>query len=407
MSETAENRDVADQGASDVQALGGNVTVLERDGRRFYVVGTAHVSEQSVHEVERVIRAVKPDTVAVELCEARYNALTDDSRWQKLDIFQVIREGKTLFLLANLAIGAYQRRLGAKLGVKPGAELLAGIRTAEDIGAHVELVDRDIHVTLKRTWANVKFTQKFALLGAILESLFARNKHDEEHIDIEALKEQVHLSEMLAEFSRALPGVKVPLIDERDAFLMSSIEDAPGETVVAVVGAAHVPGMQGFFGKPVDRASISELPAKKPWVGLLKFVIPAIILAAFVIGWQRNEFHGFKEMLTAWVLPNSIFCALLTALAGGTLVSVLTGFVASPITSLNPLLGAGMVVGLMEAWRRRPTVQDAERINDDVQSIRGIYRNPFTRVLLVTVASTLGSAMGAWVGLGWVLSLLA
>ncbi len=205
----------------------GNIRVIERDGTTVWLVGTAHVSHESVAEVQRVIDEVDPDTVCIELCEPRYQALTDESRWQNLDVFKVLREGKTLFLLANLAVGAYQRRLGAKLGIKPGAELLAAAEAAEARGARVELVDRDIHITLKRAWANVPFLRRMSLLAAIGESLFTRD--DVEEVDIEQLKDQANLADMMAEFSRALPEVKEPLIDERDVYMVSRIREAPGE----------------------------------------------------------------------------------------------------------------------------------------------------------------------------------
>lgn len=387
-------------------ALGANVTVIEREGRTIYLIGTAHVSRASVEEVERVIELVRPDTVCVELCEARYSALTDESRWKKLDIFKVIREGKTLFLLANLAVGAYQRRLGEELGVKPGAELLAGIDKAHAVGAEVVLADRDIHITLKRTWGNLGFWKKTKLLGAIMGSLFAKEDKGEA-LKIEELKEQAHLSELMAEFARAMPEVKEPLIDERDQFLVSKIEEAPGERIVAVVGAGHVAGMKTWFGKPIDRERISQLPQKRSLWGLLKWVIPALLIGAFYLGISNQGAQSAEEMLLAWVIPNSVAAALLTLLVGATFVGVVTAFFASPITSLNPLLGAGMVVGLVEAWKRKPTVEDCENINRDVQSLRGFFRNPFTRVLIVAVAATIGSAVGAWIGLTWVITLVA
>ncbi|MCA9563157.1 MAG: TraB/GumN family protein, partial [Myxococcales bacterium] len=206
----------------------------------------------------------------------------------------------------------------------------------------------------------------------------------------------------MAEFSKALPEVQKPLIDERDQFLMSSIEDAPGEKIVAVVGAAHVPGMTGYRGANIDRSALMDVPARSVFMRSLKFVIPALILAAFALGISKTGGANFNEMLVAWILPNAIGAALLTALAGAKIPSVLISAIASPITSLNPLLGAGMVVGLAEAWFRKPTVEDAERINEDIRSLKGFYRNPFTRVLLVAVAATLGSALGAWLGVAWI-----
>ena len=381
------------------------VTVLEHEGRTIFLVGTAHVSDESVAEVRRVIEEVRPDAVCVELCQTRYQALTDADRWKKLDIFKVIREGKTLLLLANLAIGAYQRRLGAELGIQPGAELLAAARVADEVGARLELVDRDIQVTLRRTWGNVSLWNKVKLLSAVVGATFSGEKVSAE--TIESLKDRANLSEMLEEFARFLPQVKEPLIDERDRYLMSGIERTDGERIVAVVGAAHVPGMMKAFGQPVDRAALEALPPRKRWVGMLKWIIPALVLAAFSYGYLRHEGETLQAMVVAWVLPNSVAAALLTAVAGARPLSVLTAFLASPITSLNPLLGAGMVVGLLEAWLRKPTVADAERLSHDAQSLRGFYRNPFTRVLLVAFMSTLGSALGAWVGAGWLLTLVA
>jgi pheromone shutdown-related protein TraB len=388
-----------------LHAVGDHVAVLRSGSRTTYLVGTAHVSEASVREVEDVIERLQPDTVCVELCQARYDALTDEDRWKKLDIFEVIKGGKALFLMANLGVSAYQRRLGDQLGVKPGAELLAGAEKARQIGAELRLVDRDINVTLKRTWANLGFWSKMQLLGAVMGS-FGSSSDALGEEDIEKLKEPDNLSSMMAEFAKVMPEVKIPLIDERDQYLMSAIEEAPGETVVAVVGAGHVDGMRRWFGRPVDRAALEVIAPPKRWVSLLKWVIPAIILAAFYFGYSKSEGKTFEEMLWAWILPNAVFAAVLTALALAKPLSILAAAVASPITSLNPLLGAGMVVGLLEAWLRKPTVEDCENISQDVQTLRGWYRNPFTRVLLVALMSTLGSALGAWVGLGWVVSLL-
>ena len=377
---------------------------IDLDGRKCYLVGTAHVSKESVAEVEAVIQKVRPDVVCVELCQSRYQALTDRSRWKDLDIFQVIREGKTLFLLANLAIGAYQRRLGAQLGVKPGAELLAAVECAEQIGARVELIDREIHTTLKRAWRNVGFLRKAELIGAIMASLVS--KEGIEEAELEELKTKAHLSEMMQEFADALPEVKVPLIDERDQYMSARIREVEGRTLVAVVGAGHVQGMRKWLHEDIDRARLEAVPPPSKLAAALKWVIPALVLAAFYYGYSINRGKGLMEFVTAWVLPNSIAAAFLTAIAGGKPLSVLAAFIGSPITSLNPLINSGMVVGLVEAWLRRPTVEDAERINEDVQSLKGLYKNRFTRVLLVAVAATMGSALGAWIGIGWIFTLL-
>ncbi len=372
--------------------------------RRVHIIGTAHVSQKSVEEVARVIREVRPDTVCVELDPMRYEALTDDTRWRKLDIFQVIRQQKVLFLMASLALQAYQRRLGDKLGVRPGAELLEAVEVAKEVGAEVVLADRDVQATLRRTWANLGFLSKVKLLGALGASVFDTQEIDE--AQIEALKDREHISDMMSELAKAMPEVKVPLIDERDQYLMSSIEDAPGHTLVAVVGAGHVEGMTQQVGKSIDREALSQMPPPSRLVQLLKWAIPLFILAAFYYGYRQHQGESLRDMLFAWVLPNVVFAGIATAAAGGKILSIIASMIASPITSLNPTIGAGMVVGLVEAWLRRPTVEDCEKLGREVTTWAGMRKNPFSRILIVAIAANLGSALGAYVGFGWVLTYL-
>lgn len=382
-----------------------NIRRVDYEGRTIWLVGTAHVSKESVIEVEGAIADLNPDAVCIELCQSRHDALTDPDRWKKLDIFKVFREGKALFLLANLAIGAYQRRIGKELGVEPGAELLAASVAARAKNIDVSLVDRDIHITLKRTWSTIGFWQKMKLLGAIMESLIVKEEISADQI--EQLKTGDNLPDMMGEFARALPEVAEPLIFERDRYMVDKIRATPGDTIVAVVGAAHVPGMVENFEAEIDLPQLEEVPPPSLGLRAVKWVIPALILGAFYFGWQKGQTQMLGEMVWLWVASNSLVAALFTALAGGKLISVITSLFSSPITSLNPLLGTAMVVGPVEAWLRRPTVEDCERINDDVQSLGGIYRNPFTRVLLVAVMASLGSALGAWIGGALVVKLLA
>ena len=386
--------------------FGSNVTILERDGRTFYVIGTAHISAKSVIEVRETIEKVQPDSVCVELCHTRFQAMNDPDRWKKLNIFQVIKQGKMLYFLANLALSAYQRSLGEKFGVKPGEEQREGIRVAEEVGAELVLADRDIQATLKRTWANIGFFSKFKLLGSVFEPAGEAEELTEEKL--EEMKDQDTITEMMKEFAKALPEIKTPLIDERDQYLIESVLQAPGHNVVAVVGAGHVEGMVSHFNAQtkIDREALSIIPPTPLWVKSLKWIIPTIILIAFYFGYQNKAGESFEQMLTAWILPNAVMAALVSLIALPKPLSVITAAVASPITSLNPALGAGMVVGLVEAWLRKPTVEDSETLVEDAATMAGLYRNPFSRVLLVAVCATLGSALGAYIGFAWVLSLL-
>lgn len=393
--------------ASQAETLPASVTTLRAGDTTFHVVGTAHVSERSVDEVRDVIRRLRPDVVCVELCKGRYDALTQDRVFRDLDVFKVVREGKTLYLLAHLALASYQRRMGAALGVKPGAELIAAIEAAREVGARVELVDRDIHITLRRTWANLGWWKKSQLLASLMVGFEDKDGKEVSVEDIERLKEQKALSEMLAELSTALPEVKEPLIDERDRYLMSGVEAAgQGQReVVAVVGAAHVPGMKSVFGTPIDRAALAKPPPPSLFWTAVKWLIPILLIAGLVWGSFHSE-KSLGELALTWALPISVCAAAATLLIGGKLVSVLTAFLVAPLAALHPLVGTGMVVGVVEAWRRRPTVRDCERLPDDIQTLKGFWRNPVTRILLVATVSGLGTMLGMWIGTAWVVTAL-
>lgn len=382
----------------------GHVSRIEYDGKEIFIVGTAHVSRRSVEEVRRVIDEVRPDTVCVELDRMRHDTLVNGEQWRKLDVFSVIRQKRVLFLLTSLALSSFQRKMGERLGVRPGEELLAAVEEAERIGAELVLADRDIQATLKRTWANLSFWNKARLATELLAAPFVAEEVDEERI--EQLKDRDTINEMLRAVAEELPGVKEPLIDERDRYLMSMVQEAPGRKIVAVVGAGHVEGMLSHLGESVDREALCQIPPPSRLVRALKWLIPTIVLLAFYWGYHKHAGEGLERMLYAWVLPNAALAGLLSAAALAHPLTILTATVASPITSLNPTIGAGMVAGLVEAWLRRPTVEDCEGVQDAVRSIPAMYKNRVTRVLLVAFAATLGSALGAWVGATWVVTLL-
>jgi pheromone shutdown-related protein TraB len=389
-----------------------SVTQLVFGDTTFHVVGTAHISQRSVDEVREVIAAVQPEVVCVELDKTRFDALTKANAFRDLDVIKVVREGRTLYLLAHLALASYQRRLGAKLGVKPGAELLAAASAATAAGIPIELIDRDIDITLKRAWRNLGVWKRSMLLGSLVVGFGSNDKTKAgapiTEQTIEDLKAPKALSEMLAELGRAVPEIKAPLIDERDQYLASKLLEAGAgrRSVVAVVGAAHVPGIQAAFGTPIDRAALERIPPGALVWRILKWLVPVLFIAALIWGWRRSETITFAQMMLAWILPTSIASGACTLLAGGSLLAVLTAIVVSPVAAIHPLLGTGMVVGMVEAWRRRPSVADCERLPDDIQSFRGFWRNPVTRIMLIAIASGIGTATGFWVGVGWVATLL-
>ncbi len=377
-----------------------NVTVVEHGSKRLFIIGTAHVSARSVEEVRRTIDEVRPDTVCVELDQTRYDAIVDDSRWRNLDIFSVIRQRKVLFLLTTVVLSAYQRKLGEKLGVRPGAELLAGVEKAKEQGATLVLADRDIQATLKRTWRNLSFLNRLKLLFAMVTAVFTTQDIDEEQI--ERLKDRDNIGEMMRELAEVMPELQVPLIDERDRFLMSMIQEAPGQTIVAVVGAGHVQGMLGYLGQSADREALSRIPPPSRVTTALKWLLPLAVVALIAYWVTTRPPAAIGEMVTAWVVPNVLLAALAALLVRASWPTVIVAGLASPITSLLPVLRAGMFAGATEAYLKRPTVADCERIGEDAMSLRGLLKNPFTHVLITFIAVNVGSTLGAAAGGLWI-----
>ncbi|MCB0333336.1 MAG: TraB/GumN family protein, partial [Bdellovibrionales bacterium] len=335
-----------------IETIKDNVDLIQYDDRSIYIVGTAHVSEVSADLAEEVIREQCPDSVAVELCDARYTSLKNPDRWKDMDIVSVIRGGKSYVLLAQLMLAGFQKKLGDQLKIKPGAEMMRAIEVAEDIGSKTVLADRDIRTTLKRTWSSLGFFGMMKLLFSMIFGLFSTQEIDEK--EIERLKESDALEELMKEFSDALPGVRTALIDERDQYLAGKIKAAPGNTVVAIVGAGHVPGIKSCFAKDIDLEKLEKLPKPKKLTKALAWFIPCLVLGMFIYGFSNSGAEKSYEMAATWFWWNGGLGALGSLLALGHPLTILAAFVASPFTSLNPFIAGGWVAGLVEALIRKP-----------------------------------------------------
>jgi pheromone shutdown-related protein TraB len=376
------------------------VTHLRYEGRDLYLVGTAHVSQRSVDDVGRVIRDLTPDTVCVELDATRHQALVDPKRWRNVDIFAVIRERRVLFLLSSLVLTSYQRRLGEKLGVRPGAEMLAAIDHAARVGAQLLLVDRDIQATLKRTWAALSVWDCIQLVGTLVGSLFAGGEITEEQV--EALKDRDTINELVREFAEVMPRLQRPLIDERDRFLMSAVREAPGQCVVAVVGAGHVSGMVGYLNTPVDRDALSQIPPPSWLRRVSGGILPGLGLLALYWGYTRSSGAALPRMGIGLLLVHAVCVWAPALLARARIVTVLIAPLASVLLAFVPRSDAGRVAAFVEASLRKPTLADREGLSQ-VRSLRDWYQNRFTRVLLVGFAVTVGSRVAAVLGVIWLL----
>jgi pheromone shutdown-related protein TraB len=378
--------------------------LLEIDGKKIFLVGTAHVSEESARLVADVIDREKPDTVCVELCASRYQSIRQKDQWQNMDIVKVIREKKSFLLLSNLLLASLQKRIAKKLNIRPGQEMIQAIESAEAVGAAIHLADRDIRITLSRTWRLMRLRDKIKLLAQLIFSIGQVDDISAE--DVEKMKQEDVLETILADVGKSLPIVKAILIDERDRYLAHKIRHAPGEKIVAVVGAGHVPGIKKYWNSETDIALLEKLPPKSKLSAVLKWVIPLGIVALIITGFFMGGAKAGKDMVVWWLLANGVLAGFGALAALAHPLTVVSSIVAAPLTSLNPMVAAGWVSGLVEAFSRKPRVIDFENLQEDIHSLRGFWKNKVTRVLLVVVFTNLGSSIGTFVAIPLMLKVL-
>ncbi|MEE4295643.1 MAG: TraB/GumN family protein [Wenzhouxiangella sp.] len=375
---------------------------VQRDGVDYALLGTAHVSRTSAEAVERLIDSGHYDAVAIELCPSRFQAITDQDSWRKLNLFAVLREGKAGMMMASLALGAYQRRIADQFGIEPGAEMKAAIAGAERAGVPIQLIDREIGVTLRRASARLSLWKRWVMLNGLFFSMFSREEITEQ--DVEQLKEGDLLSQTFSEFSEVSPELYESLIAERDRYMAARLRqentDRTGQRVLAVLGAGHLAGTASALQDQTDPAAevekLDHTPPSSRFLKALPWLILVAVLTGFAIGFSRSPELGLSLVMT-WVLINGSLSALGALIARAHPLTVVTALFAAPLTSLNPTIGAGMVAGAVEAWLRKPTVADFESLREDVVKVSGWFNNRVSRVFVVFFLSNLGSAAGTWI----------
>jgi pheromone shutdown-related protein TraB len=371
--------------------------IINSGGRAITLVGTAHISRESINEVRSAIEEEKPDVVCVELDQGRYDSMNNNA-WEKLDVAKIFKEGKGFLLMANLVLAGFQRRLGNELGIKPGEEMKAALEAAKEMGLAHSLCDREVQITLRRAWSKCGLWDKAKLIATLLASAFTTEKLSEE--EIENLKNRSELDGMMNELASYLPKVKETLIDERDRYLAAKIWSSGGTRPLAVVGAGHMGGIKTHLEKiaageaSADVDSLNQIPPRGIASRIIPWIIPLLIIAMIAYGFYKLGPTTSLSMLLQLLLWNGGLAALGTILALGHPLSVLVGFVGAPITAVNPSVGIGLFTGLTEATLRKPRVQDAESINDDMGSLKGMYRNRIIHALLVFFLSTMGAIVG-------------
>jgi pheromone shutdown-related protein TraB len=375
------------------------------EDRDITLIGTAHVSKESADLVGLVIEQEKPDTVCVELCQARYQSITQKKQWQNTDLIKVIKEKKASLLLLNLMLASYQRRIGRKLGIKPGEEFLRAIQAAEAVGAAIHLADRDIRITLSRAWHLMGLRTKIKLLHQFLASVWEVDTIRQE--EIEEMKKRDVLESLLSELGKSLPELHRILIDERDQYLTHKIRNAPGKRIVAVVGAGHVPGIQSYWEKPIDMVSLEMMPPKGKSFKLFKWILPLLVVGLIAVGFLTAGRVAAADMIQWWIVAKAALAGLGAALAFGHPLTILSAVIAAPFTPFNPMIKVGFIAGLVEAVLAKPKVKDFENLLDDISTLKGFWRNKITRILLVVALTNTGSAVGTFVAFSLMVKSLA
>lgn len=376
------------------------------NGKEIILIGTAHVSRESARLVEDTIHDQTPDTVCVELCQTRLSSLKDADRWRNMDIVKVIKEKKALLLFINLLLASFQKKMADKFGIKPGQEMINAIKAAEEINAMIVPADREIQITLSRVWRGMGLWEKLKLMVSMVFSFGASD--DIEEADIEKMKQEDILLTLLADIKKTHPIIEKSLINERDQFLAEKIRTAPGEKIVAVVGAAHAPGIKRYLAgnDPIDLNELNQIPPAGNIGKVLKWGIPGAIFLLFAAGFLMEGKSAGTDMIWIWIAANGIFAGIGAALALAHPLTIVSSIIAAPLTSLNPMIAAGWVSGLVEAVTRKPKVRDLEAIPVDIVSIKGFWRNNVTRILLVVIFTNLGSTIGTMTALPLMLKLI-
>ena len=377
------------------------VRIVERDGVRYTLLGTAHVSLASVQAVEQAIGSGQFDAVAVELDPQRLQALTNPDALAKLDLIEVIRKNRIALFAANLALAAYQRRLAEQLGIEPGAELKRAVTLARERDLPVHLIDRDVGLTFRRASQRLGFFGKIKLVMGLGAGLFSSEDVGED--EIEKLKQGDMLESSFGEFASESPALYEAIIGERDRYMATRLREehnSEQRNVLAVVGAGHLAGLARYLESDTEaptalREQLEAVPKKRniPWITL---TILAVVLAGIGIGFWRGGLDMGANMLAIWALYTGGLAGLGALLAGSHPLSILTAIAVAPFKPFRLSIPTGAFAAVVETRLRKPAYADFLQLRDDAQTVKGWYRNRVTRIVLTFMLTNLGSMLGLW-----------
>jgi len=381
-----------------------NIDRINIGKKQIILVGTAHISKDSIELVKKTIKKEKPDTVCIELCKSRYDSITKSKTWENTKITELIRDKKAYLFLSNLLLANFEKKMGEQVKVKPGSEMIEAINVAKKKKIKISLVDRDIQTTLKRAWRNMGIREKFRMFFLLFEGMFFADEQIDEK-KIESMKDKDMLNEMLKELGQYIPNIKKVIIDERDAYIAEKIKETKGKKIVAVVGAGHIPGIKKNIEKTTDLKVLETIPENRKISKYISWSIPVIFTALIIYGFLGHGAEVTISMLWKWLWINGTLSALGALIALANPITIIVAFIAAPLTSLNPMLAAGWFAGYAEAKMNEPKVKDFESLSK-LNGITDFWRNRVTRILLVVVLANLGSTIGTFIALPYLASLL-
>lgn len=361
------------------------------------IIGTAHISRESIEEVRQKIRELKPEVVAVELDRARLDGMLNQ---RNIPVVELIKSKNAFVLLINIILSFLQRKMGSKVGVEPGAEMLAAIEEARKLNSQVALIDRDIKITLKRLLSQLSIKEKLLIFKEIIISLTAEDENLEE--EVEKMKKGETLEEIMKEVKKLSPAAYRVIVQERDAYMAAKLLELSRkyERIVAVVGAGHKRGIEHYLSNPEEIPPLEELTrvAEKriSLTKVVKFAIPLAIVLLFIIAIAKGI--SIKGSIYLWLLNHMLPTFIAVLIARGSIYSAIAGMLASPLTSLNPLLAAGWFAGYVEAKIKKVTVGEVSEMFR-ASTISELYGNRAFRVLLVAALANLGSMLGTFISL--------
>lgn len=359
------------------------------------IVGTAHILDKSVQEVRETIARERPDVVALELDEGRLQALLGQVK--EVPLREALRSGKLYLLLAHWLLATLQRKLGAEVGVEPGAEMKAAFEEAKRAGAAVALIDRNVAVTFQRFWAEMGLREKLRLLRALVGSLAGRG----EEVDLSTITEKSTVDRLVDELRRFSPTAARVLVDERDGYMAAHLLalSKSHQKVVAVVGAGHKEGILRHLERPEtvpDPRSLVAVRRRRFSAGRAVGIgFLGTIVAIFAAVAASVPIQTFLTAFLAWAVATGAFAAAGAALAGGHPLSMAVAFGLAWFGVLHPLLATGWFSGLVEFGVRTPGARDFKELMA-AASFRVLRRNRAFRVLMVAALTNVGTMVGAW-----------